>query len=97
MTAATGTGYTKLLNVMIEHFDDLSSANFNFQGAFAYLGWSFALSGNHVTLLHADYMNFSNLIVYLHWGFELPTGIHEHSVYVTDVMMKYGVNYHIIP
>ena len=51
---------------------------------------------NHVTLCHADYVNNDNLLVYLHWDLELPTWNHEHSVDVTDVLMKYWVNYHIL-
>ena len=65
-------------------------------GAFAYLNWKFTLFVNHVTLMHADYVDSDNLFVYLHCDFELPTWNNEHSVDVTDVLMKYWVNYHIL-
>ena len=96
MTVATGTGSTNPLVLKTEYFDDLSSADFDFEGVLGYLNWNFTLFVNHVTLLHADYVNNGNLLVYLHWDFELPTWNSEHSVEVTDVLMKYWVNYHTL-
>ena len=97
MTAATGTGFMRFLVPRTEHFDDLSVADSNFEGAFAYLNWSLALFVNHVTLMNADYVNFDNLIVYVHWDFELSTWSYDRSDHIIVVMTKYCVNYHIFP
>ena len=69
------------------------ACNFNFQGAFAYLDWSYVFSKIHVTLLHADYVDYDNLRVYGRWGLALPTWIHELSVHVTDELAKYCVDF----
>ena len=97
MTAVTGTGFMRLLVPRTEHFDDLSVADSNFEGVFPYLNWSRALLVNHITLLNADYVNFDNLIVYLHWGFELSAWNYEHSDHIIDVLIKCRANYHIFP
>ena len=71
MAAGAGTGSTRSPAVLVEYFEYLnyfSNAGFNFQGASAYVGWSFVFSGLHVTLTHADYASFGNLIAYLRLG-----------------------------
>ena len=60
------------------HWKPLAS-NLNFQGG--------------VALLHADYVNYDNLLVYWRWDLALPTWIHELSVHVTDELAKYCVDF----
>ena len=63
-TAGTGTGWPRFRDALAEYFKNSDSVNF--QGAFAYLDWSYVFSGTYVILVHADYVNFGNSIAYLH-------------------------------
>ena len=85
-TAGTGTGWPRFRDVLAEYFKNSDSVNF--QGALAYLDWSFVFSESYVTLMHAGYVNFGNSIAYLHWDFEIRTWNFELSVDVTDELVK---------
>ena len=87
--AGTGIGWPRSRGVLTEYFT--GSDDVNFQGAFAYLDWSYVFSEIYVTLTHADYVNFGNSIAYLQWDLEIPTWNFELSVDVTDEMAKYCV------
>ena len=64
------------------------ACNFNFQGVLAYLDWSYVFSKIHVTLLHADYVNYDSLLVYWRWDLALPTWSHELSAHAADELAK---------
>ena len=91
MTAGTGTGWPRFRDVLAEYFKNSDSVNF--QGAFAYLDWSYVVSETYAALMHADHVGFGNSIAYLHWDFEIPTWNFELSVDVTDELAKYCVIY----
>ena len=92
MTADTGAGLTSSQPCLIENFIDFNTANFNFQGASAYLGWSFAFSGLHAVRLHSDYVNIDDLMICLRWDFEIPAWSYELSGHDAGLLAKYGVN-----
>ena len=50
----------------------------------------------YVALAHAEYANFEDLLVCVHWGFAIPTWNFELSMLANDFLDKRLVNYVII-